>query len=140
MSYLTTLQQLKTILDTVSASVLPIKFQYQEAQPTSFPAGVLLYLGGGEQMIDTITNQVTEQFIIRLIFPVEASQAAAEKHMTLVDTIGNTFRSQSYQTLGGNAISFMIKNFAAPVGSNEYGSPVLVFDINVEARVLKVIT
>lgn len=129
--------QLKTILDTVSASVLPIKFAFQETMPTSFPSGNIIFLGGEEKMLDSVTNELIEQFVVRLIFAENESAAAMTQWMTLVDTIGDTFRKDDYQTLVGNAVAFQVKKYAPPVSSTDFGSPVVIFDIAMEAKTIK---
>lgn len=139
MSFLTTAQKLKTILDTVSAAILPLKFEYQETKPASFPSGNIIYLGGNEKMLDTITNEVLENFVIRLIFPTEEGQVAMEKWLTLVDAIGDAFRKDDYQTLTGSAVSFQVKSYAPPITTSDYSQVVMVFDIMVEAKILKAI-
>lgn len=139
MSFLTTTQQLKTILDTISSSILPVKFSYQETMPTSFPSANIIFSGGKERMLDTITNEVEERFVVRAIFPVEERQAAMEKWMTLVDEVGTKFAKDDYQTLSGNAISFMVDSYQPPFTSQDYGQAVIVFDMIVVAKSIKYI-
>ncbi len=136
MSFLTTIQKLKTVLDLISSSILPVKYQYLEAQPSSFPAGIITFVGAEERMLDTVTNEVTEQFLIRTIFPAEESQTATEKWLNLLDALGDEFRKDDHQTLTGTAHSFMITKFL-PSFSDQYAQPVAVFDIFVEAKFLK---
>lgn len=139
MALLSVAQRLKAILDGVSSSILPVKYEYLETLPSSFPAGFII-LGGApaERMLDTVNNEVTYQFVVRTVFPVAESQGAFEKWLTLLDTIGTTFRAQSNQTLSGNAVSFMISGTSQSF-SQEFSQPVLVLDVQVEAKVIQYI-
>lgn len=132
--------KLKLILDNISASVLPIKYEYQETQPTSFPSGNIIYIGGTESVIDTITNQVVEKFIIRTIWPAREGATFMQKALDLIDTLSTEFRKTANQSLSGTAINFEITSYTAPQPSNEFITPVIVFDIEVQAKTLKVLT
>ncbi len=136
---LATIQKLKTILDGIDNSILPLKYEYQETAPTSFPSGNIIFVGTSEKMIDTVTNMVNEQFIVRSIFPAEERQAATEKWMTLMDALTAEFRKDDHQSLTGTAVSFEIRGVSPPKISNEFIQPVIVFDIAVEAKILKFI-
>lgn len=139
MGLLTVAQRLKTILDGVSSSILSVKYEYLETVPSSFPAGFIILAGApAERMLDTVNNEVVYQFLIRTVFPVDASQGAFEKWLTLLDTIHTTFRSQTNQTLAGNAVSFMITGTSQSF-SSDYSQQVLVLDIQVEAKVIQYI-
>lgn len=140
MSFLNTAQKLKTILDGISSSILPLKFEYLETKPSSFPSGNILYAGGSEKMLDSQYNEITERFVVRLIFPTEERQAAQEKWMSLIDAISAEFRKDDYQTLTGTAVIFQIKEFSPPQPSTDFIQPVIVFDITFEAKTIKSIT
>lgn len=133
----TALQKIKAILDTIPATDLPIKFEYLESQPQSFPAGCVLSLGFTENMLDTAHNVLSESFVIRLIFPQEESLAGYEKWMTLLDLVSAEFRKISHQTLDGEAVNFMIRQGPPPQASDQYTQPVMIFDIIVDAKIIK---
>jgi hypothetical protein len=137
---LTALQKIKAILDTISSDVLPFKFEYLKSMPTSFPAGCVMSMGFTESYIDQQYNDQVETFDIKLIFAEEESQAGYEKWMTLVDLVSATFRKDDHQTLTGTAVDFRIRQCPAPTFSNEYAQPIIIFDIIVDARIIKSIT
>lgn len=137
---ITALQKVKAILDTIPSTDLPVKFQYLESQPTSFPAGCVLSLGFTENILDTSHNLVMESFVIRLIFPQEESLTGYEKWMTLLDLVSAEFRKASHQTLDGAAVSFMIRQGPPPEASDQYSQAVMIFDIIVDAKIIKLIT
>lgn len=139
MSFKTTAQKLKTILDTISADVMPVKYEYMEAMPDSFPAGMIILDSGNvslEEPIDTATNEVTYRFIIRSVFPIEKGQSAAEKWLDLLDTIGAAFRTSANQTLGGSAHRFTIDSYRQYF-TQDFGRPAVVLDIAVSSSTLK---
>lgn len=140
MSLLTTIQKLKTILDTISNSILPVKFEYLETSPSSFPSGNIIFVGGSERVLDTQYNEVTERFIVRLIYPTEERQAAMEKWLTLLDGVSAEFRKSSHQTLDGVAVSFLITDYPQPQVSTDFIQPVIIFDIVVVAKTIKSVT
>lgn len=135
---LVSMTRIKAIIDTVSSSVLPLKFSYLEAKPETFPAAMLVSLGSKEIQKDTISNEITETWAIRLIFSSEESEAAQTKWVTLVDTITAELRKASHITLNGDAVNFVVRQIPPPVGvQGEYIQPVMIFDIIVDAIILK---
>jgi len=137
MSAITIRSKLKTILDTVSASVLPLKYNYGETLPTSFPAGMILYRGEGEEeQIDTVNNLIPQRFIIRIVFPMAESETFETKRITLVDTIKDEFRKDDHQTLTGSAINVRTGEVAI-YETDQYVQPVVVCDILLTISVIK---
>lgn len=137
MSFLPVIVKLKTILDTISSSILPFKFEYQETLPSSFPSGNIIFAGAKEETLDTVYNQLTERFVVRIIFPTEERQAAQEKWLTLLDAVSAEFRKDDHQTLTGTAVMFMITDYPQPQISMDFSQPVIIFDIGVVAKVIK---
>jgi len=134
---LVALNKIKTILDTIPDEVLPLTFKYLDSMPASFPAGCVLSAGFNEEMIDSGSNQITESFVIRLIYPQAESVTGYEKWLTLADLVSAEFRKKENQTLGGDAISMMVKQGLAPEFSDQYVQPVVMFDILIEAKIIK---
>lgn len=137
---ITALQKIKAILDTISATYLPLKFQYLESQPASFPAGMVLSQGFTEEMLDSDNNIVTELFVIKLIYPQDESSAGYEKWINLADTISAEFRKGTHQTMDGTAIVMIVKQGLPPEFSDAYTQPVIVFSIIIEAKIIKSIS
>lgn len=134
----TALNKIKTILDGISSTILPLKFKYLESKPSSFPAAMLISNGFSESMFTNESNQVVESFTIRLIYPQTESTAGYEKWLTLADTVSAEFRKKVNQTLSGEAVNFMVNQGLAPAFSDtEYIQPVVIFDIIVEAKFIK---
>lgn len=141
MSNIQTRTELKTILDTISATVLPVKFNYPEGKPTSFPAAVITWLGETEKTFDTQYNDISQQWVISLIFAAEESDQAMTKWLTLRDALGAEFRKDEHITLNGNAIHCQLKNSPPPSTTTEgYMQPVVIFDLIFEVRIIKDIT
>lgn len=134
----TALSKIKTILDGISSSILPLKFKYLESKPASFPAAMLISNGFNESMFTNSSNQVVESFTIRLIYPQTESSAGYEKWLTLADAVSAEFRKKENQTLAGEAVSFQVNQGLPPAFSDaEYIQPVVIFDIIVEAKIIK---
>jgi hypothetical protein len=130
--------RIKAILDSISDSILPLKFSYLESQPASFPAAVLTSLGAKEIQKDSIANEITESWAVRLIYVSEESAAGQTKWMTLIDALGAELRKSQNITLGGDAVNFVIKQIPPPTSFDTgYSQPVVVFDIIVDAVILK---
>lgn len=134
---LVALNKIKTILDLIPDNVLPLTFKYLDSMPASFPAGCVLSAGFSEEMIDSGSNQITESFVIRLIYPQTESVTGYEKWLTLADLVSAEFRKKENQTLGGDAINMMVKQGLAPEFSDQYAQPVVMFDILIEAKIIK---
>jgi len=134
---LVALNKIKTILDAITTTTLPLTFKYLDSMPASFPAGCVLSAGFSEEMIDSGSNQLTENFVIRLIYPQAESAAGYEKWLTLADLVSAEFRKKENQTLGGDAINMMVKQGLPPEFSDQYGQPVVMFDILIEAKIIK---
>jgi len=128
------------IVDTVSVSIIPVKYRYPEAKPSSFPAVMTLFAGDAERMIDTITNEQTMLFDIVTVFPVDESNTAYQKWLNLYDALKAEFRKDDHQTLSGDAVYFMVDASGRPTFSDEYSQPVAVLSIRVTAKVLQSIT
>jgi len=133
----TSLDKIKAILDTIPDTDLPLKFEYLNSQPASFPAGCVLPLGFTETPLDSANNEVIESFIIRLIFPQEENLSGYQKWMGLADVISAEFRKASHQTLDGTAAYFSIRQGTPPENTDQYSQPVTVFDIIVDAKIIK---
>lgn len=140
MSVATVATKLKTIIDTVSASVLPQKFSYNEGKPASFPAAIIQELSHTNGRLDTQYNILTQRWSIQLIFANAESQEAADKWRTLTDTIFNEFSKDDHQTLTGSAVSVLATDRLAPKGTDAYGQPVIVYEILLEIKTLRDIT
>jgi len=134
---LTAIKKIKDILDTIPTNILPLKFQYMESMPSSFPAAMLLSQGFEEEVLDSANNILTERFIIRLIYPTQESLAGYEKMLTLSDYISAELRKDDHMTLGGEAVHFQIKQGMAPEYSQEYSQPVAIFGLSLEAKTIK---
>lgn len=139
MYLLTTAAKIKTILDTVSSSILPLKFKYTETMPSSFPSANISFIASGEErFLDTITNEVEAQFLISLVFPTEESQNATEKWLTLVDAMSDEFRKDDHQTLTGTATKFKILGTRQEIRT-DFSQPVVVFSMTLGVTMIKAI-
>ena len=134
---ITALQKIKAILDTISTTYLPVKFEFLESQPASFPAGCLLSQGLSEEIFDTDNNLVTETFVIKIIVPQNESQAGMEQWVNLADLIAAEFRKNTHQTLDGTAITMFVKQITPPEFSDAYTQPVVVITITLEVKVIR---
>lgn len=131
-------QKLKAIIDGIAASTLNIKFQYLETMPSKFPAGMIVFTGApSDRQIDSVTNLVGMGFLIRTVFPVEESQAAAEKWLDFFEALGVELRKNSNQTLSGDAVNLTIEGHRQWATSEAYPQPVVVLDVQVTASVVK---
>lgn len=138
MSYAQTRTELKTILDTVSSSVLPQKFNYVESKPDSFPAAIISYQGGQEKTLDQQYNEINQRWVISLIFPAEETQAGMDKWINLVDAITAEYRKEANITLNGNAIAMRLTDAPPPTSNTEgYIQPVVIFDLLFEVKIIK---
>lgn len=131
-------QKLKAIIDGIASSTLNIKYQYLETLPTKFPAGMIVFTGAPtDRQIDSVTNLVGMGFVIRTIFPMEESQAAAEKWLDFIETLGVELRKNSNQTLSGDAVNLTIDGYRQYAVADAYAQPVVVLDVQVTASVVK---
>lgn len=135
--YATTLQQVKTILDGISSSTLPVKFDYFETMPTSLPAGYVIINGGSERAIDTANNDVGVSLLLMAIFAPEESSGAALKWAQCLDAITAEFRKESNRSLAGNAYNLTIDEIPKPSFTTEFGMPAMVFSVRLTAKMLK---
>lgn len=139
MSFVTVSAKLKQILDGISSASLPVKYERMAGMPTTFPAGMIILDSQGaslETPIDTSHNEISYRFILRAVFPIEDTDAAVQKWLGLLDTLGDTFRTSGNQTLGGTVHYFMIDGYRQ-FFTTDYGQPTVVLDVNVTARALK---
>ena len=140
MSTTTVATKLKAIIDTVSSSVLPQKFSYNEAKPASFPAAIIQELNHSNGRLDTQYNILTQRWSIQLIFASTESQEAADKWRSLADTIFSTFSKDDHQTLTGSAVSVLVTDRLQPKGTEAYGQPVVIYEVLLEIKTLGDIT
>lgn len=134
----TILTKVKVILDTISSSILPLKYSFLETMPTSFPAAALTYEGHSEKRKDTVSNEIEARFLLRVIYPTEERTEAQVKWLTLIDALSAEFRKDDHQTLTGSVVSFLVTNGGASI-SLDYGQPVVIFTMSVTARYLSLI-
>lgn len=136
MGFATTSTQILAVLNTVSAAVLPVKYEYFEVMPTSFPAGLVLAEGGPpERSKDTINNELTMSFIVRTLLPIEENQLATQKALGVLDAIAAKFRLASNRTLSGTVHNCWIDGYRQ-YATDDYGQPVVVLDIRIVAQQL----
>jgi len=141
MSHVTNLAQLKTIVDSISGNVMGSTFKYFETTPTKLPAGMILFTDQPpEEFYDTNNNLVTYGYIIRCIFPEEESQVAAEKWAAFLDALGTALRSKTNSVFGGSALKVVANTIAPYASETDYTVPAIVFDVQVEVKMLKSIT
>lgn len=125
------------IVDSISSSVIAVKYRYPEGKPTSFPATMTLFAGDEEEMVDTVTNMVRYRFSIVTVYPIDESATGYQKWLDLYDTLTAELRKKTHQTLEGNAINFMVETSGRPSFTDQYGQQVVVLDIRVVAEVLQ---
>lgn len=141
MSHATNLTQLKAILDGISTNTLGSAFKYFETKPTKLPAGMLLFADQPpEEFYDTNNNLVTYVYIVRCIFPEEESQTAMEKWAAFLDTLMGELRDKTNSTFGGNALKVVATAVAPYATETDYTVPAIVYDVQVEVKMLKSIT
>lgn len=128
------------VLDTISASIIPVKYRYPETNPSSFPASMLLYRGGTEKMVDTNHNLVTYRFSIVTVYPVAEAAASYNRWLQAYDTIVAELRKDDHQTLSGDAVKFMVEADGQPTYTDQFSQQVAVLDIRVVAEVLQSIS
>lgn len=136
--FATILTKVKTILDTVSASILPLKYAYVETMPSSFPAAALTYEGHAQSRKDTISNETEVRFLLRVIFPTEERAEAQVKWLTLLDALNTELRKDDHETLTGSVTSFLVTGGGSAI-SLEYGQPVVVFTMVITVKYLSLI-
>jgi len=131
-------QKLKTTLDLISSSILPVTFEYLETMPSKFPAGMIVLEGSqGERARDTKYNELTVRFRIICVFAAQESQGAFEKWLGLLDALGDEFRKSTHETLDGDAFSFMIEGYEQFADNQSYAQPVVGLSVRVVAKMLK---
>ena len=136
-SFYTVAQKLKAILDLISTSVIPVKFEYMETLPTSFPAAMIALDGSpAERQVDQITNELTCRFQLLLWLPPEPSQTGFEKACKALDAIGDEFRKNSHATLDGAALNLTIDSYSSTPDVNA-PQPLTVLAVRVSAKMLK---
>jgi hypothetical protein len=135
----TILTKTKTIVDTISAGILPIKSAFLETMPSAFPAAALTYESHKEEKLDTITNKVSSRFLLRVLFPTEERLEAQAKWLALVDALGAELRKDDHQTLTGTAVNFGVTDGGSAI-TLDYGQPIIVFTLIIKADYLTLIT
>mgnify|MGYP001329625747 CR=1 FL=1 len=136
MGYQLTSTKILAVLNSVDVAVIPVKYEYLEVMPTSFPAGFVILEGGPpEKSADTVNNLVDMAFIVRTILPLEESQVATQKMLGVLDAILAKFRLESNRTLGGTVHNLKIEG-NRPVSTDQYGQPCLVMDVRITAQQL----
>lgn len=116
-------------------------FKYFETKPTKLPAGMILFADQpAEEFYDTNNNLVTYAYIIRSVFPEEESQTAMEKWAAFLDAVTAEFRDKTNSTFGSNALKVVVTSMSPFASDADYTVPAIVFDIQVEVKMLKSIT
>jgi len=141
MSHATNITQLKTILDAISTNTLGSSFSYFETRPTKLPAGMILFGNQPEELFyDTNNNLVTYLYVIRSIFPEEESSGAMSKWASFLDALTAEFRKKTNSQFGGNALKVAVVGTEQSFSQEDYSVPAMIFDIQVEVKMLKSIT
>lgn len=134
----TILTKTKTILDTVSSSILPLKYSFLETMPSSFPAAALTYQSHATKRKDTVTNMTEARFLLRVVFPTEERAEAQLKWLTLLDALDAELRKDDHETLTGSVVSFLVTNGESAI-TLDYGQPVVIFTMVISAQYLSYI-
>ena len=141
MSNVTNLTQIKAILDTIDSNLMGSTFKYFETKPTKLPAGMIMFADQpAEEFFDSNNNLVTYVYTVRSIFAEEESQVATEKWAAFLDAVQAAFRTKTNSTFGGAALKVVATGLSPFFSDTDYTVPALVFDIQIEVKMLKSIT
>ena len=141
MSHVANLTQLKTILDAISGNTIGETFKYFETLPTTLPAAMIMFgEQPAEEFYDTNNNLVTYTYVLRGIFSAEESQTAMEKWALFLDTLTAALRTKTNSTFGGTALKVVVTSGSQFASDTDYTIPAIVFDVQVEVKMLKSIT
>lgn len=141
MAHLNNIAQLKTILDSISTNTMGSTFKYFETMPSVLPAGMILIADqSAEEFYDSNNNLVTYSYIVRSIFPQEESQTAMEKWAAFLDEVSAEFRKKTNSTFGGDALKVVVMGMTPYASQEDYTVPAIVYDIQIEVKMLKSIT
>ncbi len=125
------------ILDTVSSSVIAVKYRYLEAKPSVFPASMITYGGSQIETLDTRNNLVTYVFNVHLIFPEDDSAAAQVKWQQALDTVIAALNTYANLVLSNDAANFSAVGDDAPAFSDQFGGRVAHLNIRTSTKVVQ---
>lgn len=111
MSFDTIIPEIKALLDSLKAwTTLNEVYDYPLPSTDNFPHAVIERETRRDDFLDSVSNQVTYTFVIRLFDQDTDSQAMEARLSTLVDDIYTELRKKTNITLNGDAVSFKISN------------------------------
>lgn len=130
-----------TILGTVAGTTKPLKvvFGYMEPSPSQYPCAMVRVVNGAEIRLDTASNFLTMDFVVRVLIREKNTQAAEDQRLDLMTSIVAVFRSTAnVDTLGGIVEEFHVQAIT-PIDVNE-DQPAFGFDLLLSASKIRLIS
>lgn len=131
-----------TILTTIKGSGLPLKevYGYMNPSPQNYPVAMVRVVGvSNEVRLDTASNELTMQFVVRVLIREKNSQTAEDQRLDLMTSLTDVFRlAANVDTLQGIVEKFDVSEIV-PIDINE-DQPAFGFDLNLIASKIKLIS
>lgn len=130
-----------TILNTITGSTKPLKvvFGYMEPQPSQYPCALVRVVNGAEIRLDSASNFLTMDFVVRVLIREKNTQAAEDQRLDLMTNVVAAFRSTAnVDTLGGIVEKFDVQAIT-PIDINE-PEPAFGFDLILSASKIRMIS
>lgn len=114
MNIITVRTKIAEILDALTGSGAsdPIRFFYSfpAAELEGFPAATLHFLGGTEEIMDSVSNLSKLNFGIRLHFQNLASEETFDTAISTIQSVLSELRKDDHDTLDGACEHFRVSN------------------------------
>jgi hypothetical protein len=141
MSFLTTKNAIKTILDTLTgpgaAKLFRVAFDYFEPSPDAYPAVMVGTLGGSSEVAkDFISDETAMVFVIRALMQNKNDKATHDQLLDALDKLLIELRKNSHYTLGGTVHLFEVAPSIEVFYTDRQEEPVIGFDVTVMCKVL----
>lgn len=139
--YKTIKDGIAAVLTSITGDGLPLKasYAYHEVSPQSYPCAMVFAKDGQEIRLDSASNEVTAQYVVRVLIREKNTLAGEDQRLDLMDAVPAAFRTHSLiDTLGGLCQKFDIGNMET-INLDET-EPVFGFDLNLVASKIVLIS
>ncbi len=134
--------KLVSVLSTITGDNKPLKavYGYMEPSRQSYPCALVRVAGGSQEIrLDSDSNELVMEFVIRVIIREKNTEAVEDQRLDLIDSVLGAFRTTAnVDTLNGLVEKFDIASIT-PLDINE-DQPVFGFDILVQASKIQFIS
>ena len=134
--------RLVTILGTITGTSQPLKatFGYMNPSPELYPCALVRVQGASQEIrLDTASNLLTMEFVVRVLIREKNTPPAEDQRLTLMTAVTAVFRSAAnVDTLAGLVEKFDIISITT-IDINE-DQPAFGFDLVLQASKIRTIS